>query len=70
MRTAAEAGADVVDLATNKAYPGERGYFTLLEKDESSPESKDEGKQQKLWVKSAEWAGITPKNTALKVGFE
>ena len=70
MRTAAEAGADVVDLATNKAYPGERGYFTLIKKDASSPESQDEEKQRKLWVKSAEWARITPRDTALKVAFE
>ncbi|MCJ1247586.1 hypothetical protein MMC30_004801 [Trapelia coarctata] len=68
MRTAAEAGTDVADIATNKASPGERGYFTLLKKDSSSPDSKDEEKQQKLWVKSAEWARITGENTALKVG--
>lgn len=42
MRTAAKAGVDVVDLATNKAYPGDRGYFTLLKKDVSAPESMDE----------------------------
>lgn len=66
MRTSAEASVDVIDLATNKAYPGERGYFTLLAKDVSSPESRDEEKQRKLWVKSAEWAGITGENTALK----
>ena len=62
MRTAAQAGADVVDLATSKAYPGERGYFTLLTKDDSSPESKDEGKQRQLWLKSAEWAGVSREN--------
>lgn len=59
MRTAAEAGVDVVELATNKAHPGERGYFTLLKKDASSPESMDEEKQRKLWVKSADWVRIT-----------
>ncbi|KAL8849723.1 MAG: hypothetical protein Q9221_005333 [Calogaya cf. arnoldii] len=66
MRTSAEAGADVMQLATNEAYPGERGYFTLLKKDESSPESMDEEKQRKLWVKSAEWAGVGKGDTALK----
>ncbi len=70
MRTAAEAGADVVELAMNKACPKERGYFTLLEKDESSPESNDEEKQRKLWVKSAEWAKISGKDTSLKVAFD
>lgn len=70
MRTSAEAGADVVDLATNKAYPNEHGYFTLLAKDTSSLESRDEEKQRKLWIKSAEWARITNENTALKAVLE
>lgn len=70
MRTAAKAGVDVIDLATNKAHPGDRGYFTLLEKDVSAPDSMDEEKQQKLWVKSMEWGGINRENTALTVAFE
>lgn len=70
MRTAATAGVDVADLATNKAHPGDRGYFTLLEKDVSAPDSMDEETQQKLWVKTLEWAGITRENTALTVAFE
>lgn len=69
MRTAAKAGIDVADLATNKAYPGERGYFTLLEKDVSAPDSMDEETQQTLWVKSMEWARITRENTALSVAL-
>lgn len=70
MRTAATAGVDVADLATNKAHPGDRGYFTLLKKDVSAPDSMDEETQQKLWVKTLEWAGITRENTALTVAFE
>ncbi|KAF7512549.1 hypothetical protein GJ744_000810 [Endocarpon pusillum] len=70
MRTAADAGADVVDPATNEAYPGERAYFTLLGNDDSSPESMNEEKQQKLWEKSAEWAIIKRGDTALQAAFE
>ncbi|RDL32069.1 Short-chain dehydrogenase [Venustampulla echinocandica] len=70
MRTAAEAGIDVVDLAMNKASPGERGYFTLLKKDSSSPDSNDEEKQKELWIKSAEWVKVTNDDTALKVALE
>lgn len=66
MRTSAEAGADVIDLVTENAFPGQRGYFTLLEKDESAPESRDEEKQQDLWKKSAEWARVTTEDTALQ----
>ncbi|KAI4243792.1 MAG: hypothetical protein L6R42_010644, partial [Xanthoria sp. 1 TBL-2021] len=66
IRTSAEAGADVMQLATNEAFPGERGYFTLLKKDESSPDSLDEEKQRRLWAKSGEWAGVGKGDTALK----
>lgn len=69
MRNAAQAGIDVADLAMNKAHPGERGYFTLLEKDVSAPDSMDEETQQKLWVQSLEWVRITRENTALKVAI-
>ncbi len=67
MRSAAKAGVDVADLATNKAHPGARGYFTFLNKDASSPDSMDEETQQKVWVKSMEWLGITRENTSLAV---
>ena len=70
MRTAAEAGADVIDLATEKAYPGERGYFTLLKKDDSAPESQDQEKQRQLWVKSAYWAQVKREDTALGVTLD
>ncbi|KAI2607913.1 NAD(P)-binding protein [Hypoxylon sp. NC1633] len=69
MRTAADAGVDVVALAANKAYPGERGYLKLLKREPSSPDSLDEDKQQRLWVKSAEWARITKEDTALAGGI-
>lgn len=65
MRTSAAAGADIVELALNSKYEGEQGFFTLLKKDESSPESRDEYKQEKLWFKSAEWAGIKTEDIGL-----
>ena len=70
MRTAREAGDDVAELAMNAAHPGARGYFTLLKPDESSPETRDKEKQRKLWVKSFEWARITPSDTAVKVALD
>ncbi|KAA8643746.1 hypothetical protein EYZ11_007101 [Aspergillus tanneri] len=68
MRTASEAGMDVAELAVSETYAGESGYFTLLEKSTSSPESLDWEKQQRLWKKTLEWAGITADDTALSVG--
>ncbi|KAI1254407.1 hypothetical protein MGN70_003809 [Eutypa lata] len=65
-RSAAEAGVELAELAVDKARPGERGYFTLLEKDESDPITMDEDVQKRVWQKSLEWAKITKDNTALK----
>ncbi|OTA94285.1 hypothetical protein M434DRAFT_394840 [Hypoxylon sp. CO27-5] len=70
LRTASAAGIDVTELALNPAYATERGYFTLLKKDQSSPESQIEEKQQAVWEKSLEWARITQNDTALKVSSE
>lgn len=68
-RSAAEAGIELAELAVDKAHPGERGYFTLLEKDESDPITMDEDVQKRVWQKSLEWAKITKDNTALKEAF-
>ncbi|KAI0096163.1 putative short-chain dehydrogenase [Nemania sp. FL0031] len=65
MRRAHEAASDVVNLAVQPGL-GEGGFFTLLNKDESSPDSYDENAQQRLWLKTFEWAGITKDNTALQ----
>lgn len=67
MRTAETAGIDVAKLALGEAHPGERGYFTLLENDTSSPESLDEGKQERLWEKTMEWAKVGKDDTSLSV---
>ncbi|TVY85677.1 WW domain-containing oxidoreductase [Lachnellula willkommii] len=69
-RSSADAGVDVAELAVGKARPGERGYFTLLDKDESDPITRDPELQQKVWQKSLEWAKITKDNTALKEAFK
>ncbi|KAL7629524.1 hypothetical protein AAE478_001045 [Parahypoxylon ruwenzoriense] len=70
MRIGAESAGDAIELALGNVHPGERGYFELLEKDQSSPESRDEAKQESLWAKSAEWARINKDNTALRCAFE
>lgn len=57
----------MIDLAVNISHPGERGYFTLLQKDDSSLESRSEETQRKLWAKSIEWVGVTSKDTALEI---
>ncbi|OTB01859.1 hypothetical protein M426DRAFT_323092 [Hypoxylon sp. CI-4A] len=69
MRLGAESAGDAIELALDRANPGERGYFDLLEKSESSIESRDEAKQERLWTKSAEWAGISKSDTALQGAF-
>lgn len=58
MRTARDAGIDVAKLATNTAFPGERGFFTMLKKDVSSPASLDVKVQEALWEKTLQWTGV------------
>ncbi|KAK7740637.1 hypothetical protein SLS62_011049 [Diatrype stigma] len=69
-RTAAVAGVDLIELAVGPKYAGERGYFTLLQKGESAPDSQNEAIQQRLWKKTLEWTKITRGNTALKAAFD
>lgn len=68
-RPVADAAVDVIDLGVGRAHAGERGYFTLLDKDEPDSVALDDAIQEKIWKISAEWAGITEGNTALKGAF-
>jgi len=68
-RTSAEAGVDIADLAVNRAHPDERGFFTLLEKAESAPQSLEQEVQHRIWIQSVAWANITKDDTALKADF-
>jgi hypothetical protein len=65
MRTAAAAGPDLIELATGKAHPGERGYFIHLDKAATSTESQDMATQDRLWATTVEWARITADKTSL-----
>ena len=58
LRTVSDAANDVAELTVGQAYADERGYFTMLKKDDSSPESNDKSKQQALWAKTAEWTKV------------
>jgi hypothetical protein len=69
LRTAGPAGVDVVEIAANPKFEGKRGFYTLLDEDQSSPESQEEAKQERVWKKTLEWANITPEKTALKGAF-
>lgn len=65
LRRVSAGGVDVAKIALDPEYVGARGYYTFLKKDESSPESREGKKQEALWVRSAQWAGITRENTSL-----
>ncbi|KAI2463062.1 putative short-chain dehydrogenase [Annulohypoxylon bovei var. microspora] len=69
-RPSSEAGVDIIDLGVGMADDGDRGYYTLLKKDEPDPSVLDKEKQRLIWVKSAEWAKINKENTALNAAFE
>ncbi|KAI1391009.1 NAD(P)-binding protein [Hypoxylon trugodes] len=70
LRSAAPAGVDVIELAISPTYAGQQGFFTLLQKDESSPESNNEVKQESLWKQTLQWAQVTQENTALRTTFK
>lgn len=65
MRSAKDAGVDVVELAIGEDFKHAEGYYTLRRKDESSAESRDEQKQEALWRKTIEWGGISREDTVL-----
>lgn len=67
LRTAAPAGVDVAELALSDKYAGQRGFYTLLQKDESSPDSQDKQKQSALWSQTLRWASITQEDTKLQL---
>jgi hypothetical protein len=65
IRRSAHAAKDVIDLAAGPCGAGQRGYFIMSNKAESSKASQDEEMQAKLWNRSVEWAGITQQSTSL-----
>ncbi|KAF2647658.1 putative short-chain dehydrogenase [Lophiostoma macrostomum CBS 122681] len=67
-RPSAEAGVDMVELAVNKQYKNERGYYTLLERTEPDEIVKDEDVQDRIWKEAAKWAGVD--KGALAAAFE
>lgn len=69
LRSANAAAVDLIEVAVGKEYVGTRGFYQMSKPGESSPESKDEAKQQKLWLKSLEWAGVSKDDTALTTAF-
>ncbi|KAJ8066071.1 hypothetical protein OCU04_005163 [Sclerotinia nivalis] len=69
LRSTKVAAADLIEIAIGKQYRGSSGYFVILNKDESSPESRDEEKQLDLWKKSMDWIKITEDQTPLKGAF-
>lgn len=65
LRLSRDAAIDVANFAANTISPNQRGYFTMVKADESSPESRDEATQDRLWTKSLEWARVSKQQTSL-----
>ncbi|KAJ4294203.1 hypothetical protein N0V90_007893 [Kalmusia sp. IMI 367209] len=59
------AARDVVDMALADEFAGKEGHFVLREQQDSSPDSRDENMQGKLWDKSIEWCAIKQEDTVL-----
>lgn len=69
LRNTQVASIDLREISIGEQFRGSSGYFIMLNKDESSPESQDEEKQLKLWRKSLEWIKITEDQTPLEAAF-
>ncbi|EPE30918.1 NAD(P)-binding Rossmann-fold containing protein [Glarea lozoyensis ATCC 20868] len=69
LRKSAPAGVDVAEMTFSADFAGKRGFYTLLDKDESSPDSQDREKQERLWAQTLKWAKITKDNTVLQAGL-
>ncbi|RAO73205.1 uncharacterized protein BHQ10_009217 [Talaromyces amestolkiae] len=67
MRSAKDAGVDVIELAVGKDYLHAEGYYTLRKRDESSVDSKDERKQEVLWAKTLQWTRLGPNDTVVAI---
>ncbi|CAD6442167.1 2b34ac34-be57-496e-854f-51bc821896e8 [Sclerotinia trifoliorum] len=63
------AAVDLIEIAIGKQYRGSSGYFVIVNKDESSPESRDEEMHLELWRKSVNWIKIIEDQTSLKEAF-
>lgn len=58
IRNSAPAGEDVVEMALSPKFAGARGFYTMLEKAESSPDSLDEEVQGRIWAQTLIWAKV------------
>lgn len=65
INSSAGAARIVVDMALTDEFAGKEGHFVLREQEDSSPDSRDETVQGKLWEKGIEWCGIRQDDTVL-----
>jgi hypothetical protein len=70
VRPIIEAAVELIDISVGPLYDDKIVYYCMGKGEESSPESKDEEKQRKLWQKSLEWCKITALDTPLKTAFD
>ncbi|KAI9649299.1 hypothetical protein NHQ30_001871 [Ciborinia camelliae] len=70
LRSTKDAAVDLVEIAIGEEFRGESGYYTMLNRDECSPETRDEEKQVAVWRKSLEWAGVKSGDMVLVEAFE
>ncbi|KAM0146499.1 hypothetical protein ACHAQE_010708 [Botrytis cinerea] len=66
LRNTKIAATDLIDISVGEEHRVSSGYYVMLNKEESSPESQDEEKQLKLWKKSMGWIKISQDQTPLR----
>jgi WW domain-containing oxidoreductase len=67
IKTTKSSGLDLVTVSVDAEFKGARGYFLGRKSGTSSLESRDEVKQEELWVACEKWVKLDPLETALKI---
>ncbi|KAM0385415.1 hypothetical protein ACHAQC_011325 [Fusarium culmorum] len=66
LRSSAQSGRELVELAVGDKYQGEKGYFMGARREKEDAICMDAEKRDVLWKACWEWAGIKKKETALE----
>lgn len=69
-RRSSEAGIDMVEITVNRKYShGERGYYTLLKRDQPDEIVRDVQAQERVWRQAVRWAGVEQDECRLEGAF-
>lgn len=66
LRSAAQSGQELADLAVGEKYKGKKGYFMGSRREEEDPICRDAEKRDVIWEACWKWAGLKKGETVLE----